>query len=38
VRYNKVTLMLTTHDSGGLTHSDIDLAAACDDYADAFAA
>ena len=38
VRYNKVTLTLTTHDSGGLTQNDIDLAAACDDYADAFAA
>ncbi len=37
VRYNKVTLTLTTHDSGGLTQNDIDLAAACDDYADAFA-
>ena len=37
VRYNKVTLMLTTHDSGGLTRNDVDLAAACDDYADAIA-
>jgi 4a-hydroxytetrahydrobiopterin dehydratase len=30
IRYNKVTLMLTTHDSGGLTVRDMDLAAECD--------
>ena len=34
IRYSKVTLTLTTHDSGGLTLNDVDLAAACDDYAD----
>ena len=34
IRYNKVTLRLTTHDSGGLTLNDIDLAAASDDFAD----
>lgn len=30
IRYRKVTLTLTTHDSGGLTANDFDLAAACD--------
>lgn len=34
IRYNKVTLMLTTHDVGGLTRNDVDLAAASDDFAD----
>lgn len=34
IRYNKVTLTLTTHDSGGLTRNDVDLAAASDDFAD----
>ena len=34
IRYNKVTLALTTHDSGGLTQNDMDLAAVCDDLAD----
>lgn len=34
IRYDKVTLSLTTHDSGGITLSDIELAAAADDYAD----
>ena len=34
IRYNKVTLRLTTHDSGGLTLNDVDLAAASDDFAD----
>ncbi len=34
IRYSRVTLTLTTHDSGGLTLNDVDLAAACDDYAD----
>ena len=28
--YNRVTLVLTTHDSGGLTHKDFDLAAQID--------
>ena len=35
IRYGKVTLSLTTHDSGGLTQNDISLAATCDDFADA---
>ncbi len=30
IRYRKVTLLLTTHDSGGLTTNDFDLAAVCD--------
>ncbi len=30
VRYRKVTLLLTTHDAGGLTTNDFALAAACD--------
>ena len=30
IRYNKVTLTLTTHDAGGLTSSDFDSAAAID--------
>jgi 4a-hydroxytetrahydrobiopterin dehydratase len=30
VRWNKVTLALTTHDAGGLTEKDFALAAACD--------
>lgn len=34
IRYGKVTLALTTHDSRGLTLNDVDLAAACDDLAD----
>jgi len=33
IRYNKVTLTLTTHDSGGVTLADIQLAATCDDEA-----
>ncbi|MCG8346682.1 MAG: 4a-hydroxytetrahydrobiopterin dehydratase [Chloroflexales bacterium] len=31
IRYNKVTLGLTTHDAGGLTAKDFDLAAAADE-------
>lgn len=31
IRYNKVTLALTTHDSGGLTEKDFALAAAADE-------
>ena len=27
IRYNRVRLVLTTHDAGGLTHKDFDLAA-----------
>lgn len=30
VRWNKVRLSLTTHDRGGLTAKDFDLACACD--------
>jgi 4a-hydroxytetrahydrobiopterin dehydratase len=38
IRYNKVLLTLTTHDSGGLTQNDISLAATADDAADAVTA
>lgn len=31
IRYNKVTLALTTHDAGGLTAKDFALAAAADE-------
>jgi 4a-hydroxytetrahydrobiopterin dehydratase len=31
--YNKVDVTLTTHDAGGVTHKDIDLATAMDGYA-----
>ncbi|MGI4790712.1 MAG: 4a-hydroxytetrahydrobiopterin dehydratase [Janthinobacterium lividum] len=34
IRFGKVTLALTTHDSSGLTLNDMDLAAASDDLAD----
>ena len=30
IRYSKVTLTLSTHDSGGITQADIDLARAID--------
>ena len=30
IRWNKVTLALTTHDAGGLTQNDFKLAAKCD--------
>jgi len=30
IRYNKVTLSLTTHDEGGLTEKDFDLAMKAD--------
>lgn len=33
IRWNKVTLTLTTHDAGGLTTRDFDLAARCDQLA-----
>ena len=33
VRWNKVTLALTTHDAGGLTEKDFVLAAKCDKLA-----
>jgi len=32
VRYGKVTLTLSTHDAGGLTAKDFDLAAECDGF------
>jgi len=31
IRYNRVTLALTTHDAGGLTSNDFDLAAQADE-------
>jgi 4a-hydroxytetrahydrobiopterin dehydratase len=31
IRYNKVTITLTTHSAGGLTRSDVELAAGIDD-------
>jgi 4a-hydroxytetrahydrobiopterin dehydratase len=33
IRYNRVLVMLTTHDSGGITEKDTHLAAAADRYA-----
>jgi 4a-hydroxytetrahydrobiopterin dehydratase len=33
IRYNRVTLALVTHDSGGITQLDIDLARAIDNIA-----
>jgi 4a-hydroxytetrahydrobiopterin dehydratase len=33
IRYNRVTLSLITHDSGGITARDVDLARAIDDVA-----
>lgn len=38
IRYDKVILTLTTHDSGGLTQNDINLAAASDEVGDAVSA
>lgn len=35
VRFNKVTLTLSTHDAGGITAKDFDLAARCDSFAGA---
>ncbi len=35
IRYNKVTLTLTTHDADGLTRLDMEMAAAADGDADA---
>lgn len=34
IRYNKVKLILTTHDSGGITRNDVELAAAADGFAE----
>ncbi|MCX8156961.1 MAG: 4a-hydroxytetrahydrobiopterin dehydratase [Verrucomicrobiae bacterium] len=33
IRWNKVVLSFTTHEAGGLTRKDFDLAAACDSLA-----
>lgn len=33
IRYNKVTLTVSTHDAGGITRLDFELAARCDDFA-----
>jgi 4a-hydroxytetrahydrobiopterin dehydratase len=33
IRWNKVTLSLSTHDAGGITQRDFDLARECDDAA-----
>ncbi len=33
IRWNKVTLSLTTHDAGGLTPKDFDLARRCNELA-----
>ncbi|MBV9850479.1 MAG: 4a-hydroxytetrahydrobiopterin dehydratase [Armatimonadetes bacterium] len=38
IRYNKVTLTLTTHDAGGLTEADMEMAASADGAADALGA
>lgn len=35
IRYNKVTLTVSTHDAGGLTHKDFDLAAQIDGLVEA---
>jgi 4a-hydroxytetrahydrobiopterin dehydratase len=35
IRYNKVTITLTTHGAGGVTRNDIELAAGIDNLADA---
>ena len=36
IRYRKVTLSLTTHDVGGLTTNDFELATVCDALAEGF--
>ena len=33
IRYNKVTLTVSTHDAGGITHKDFDLAKTADGLA-----
>lgn len=33
IRWNQVTLLLTTHDQGALTSKDLDLATRCDEFA-----
>lgn len=37
IRYNKVTLTLSTHDAGGITRKDFDLALAVDGFVPATA-
>lgn len=37
IRYNKVTLTLSTHDAGGITEKDFTLAKSCDQFALAIA-
>ena len=36
IRFNKVTLTLTTHDEGGITEKDFSLARQCDDVLSKF--
>jgi len=36
IRYNKVTLTLTTHDAGGISEKDFNLAAEADNIAESF--
>ena len=38
IRYNKVTLKLTTHDEGGITNKDFLLARQCDEVFSTYAA
>lgn len=38
IRWNKVTLTLSTHDAGGITEKDFDLAGKCDQAAQKLAA
>jgi 4a-hydroxytetrahydrobiopterin dehydratase len=38
IRFNKVTLKLTTHDEGGITEQDFSLARQCDEIFDKFLA
>ncbi len=35
IRYNKVSLTLSTHDAGGITEKDFDFAATADDFVSA---
>jgi len=38
IRFDKVTLMLTTHDEGGITEKDFSLARKCDEFFARFSA
>jgi 4a-hydroxytetrahydrobiopterin dehydratase len=38
IRYDKVTLTLTTHDEGGITEKDFSLAKKCDEVFSRFSA